>query len=139
MELTASALQAVDTNNNVVFTNTAIPGSNCIIHRSDSGVIILKGITNQKRARFKITFSANIGIPTGGTVKAISLAGTLGGEILKPTIMTVTPADVLQFFNISKTFFIDVPCGCCEQISIKNITDETIDVINADLIIERVA
>lgn len=51
-EYVAVANQSVATNGNVVFTNTAVQGSNCIKHREGSGIITLRGITNQCRSRF---------------------------------------------------------------------------------------
>ena len=74
MEITANALQTVDTNQNVLFTETPVEGSCSIIHREGSGLVTLRGITNQCRARFKAFFSGNIALPAGGTVGPISLA-----------------------------------------------------------------
>lgn len=140
MELTASALQTVATRDNVVFTNTAVAGSPCVMYnREGSGLVTLRGLTNQARARFKVTFGANIAIPTGGTVEAISAAIAINGESLLPTEMIVTPAAAEEFFNIGRTVFIDVPSGCCTQISVENTSTQSIDVQNANLIIERVA
>ena len=51
-----------------------------MIYREGSGLVTLKGATNQRRARFKISFGTNIAIPTGGTVGAISLALAINGE-----------------------------------------------------------
>ena len=139
MEVTANALQTVTVNNNVVFTNTAVPGSNCIMHREGSGLITLRGLTNQNRARFRITFGANIGIPTGGTVEAISAAIAINGESVVETEMIVTPAAVEEYFNVCRALFIDVPSGCCTQISVENTSSQSIEVQNASLIVERVA
>jgi hypothetical protein len=55
---------------------------------------MLRGITNQCRARFKVTFGGNIAIPTGGTVGPISLAIAIDGEAVPATTMIVTPAAV---------------------------------------------
>ena len=71
-EFTNVAAQTVAANGNVVFSNTAVKGSNCIQHREGSGIITLRGLTNQCKARFFVDFSGNIAIPTGGTVGAIS-------------------------------------------------------------------
>ena len=60
MEITANALQTVEANQNVIFTETAVCGSNSIIHREGSGLTTLRGLTNQCRARFRIFFSGNI-------------------------------------------------------------------------------
>ena len=70
MEITANALQTVAAGQNVQFTNQITSGSCSISHRAGSGLINLKGITNQCRARFKVSFGGNIGLPTGGTVGA---------------------------------------------------------------------
>lgn len=139
MEITANALQTVGANQNVIFTETAVCGSNSIIHREGSGLVSLRGITNQCRARFKVFFSGNIGIPTGGTVEPISLAIAINGEPVGSTTMIVTPAAVEQFFNVASAVYLDVPCGCCSQISVENVSTQPIEVQNANLIIERVA
>ena len=139
MEITANALQTVLANQNVIFTDTVVCGSASIMHRDDSGLITLRGLTNQCRARFRVTFGANIAIPTGGTVGSISLALSLDGEPVGPTTMTVTPAAVENYFNVSSNIFIDVPRGCCLTVGVKNINTQSILVQNANLIIERVA
>ena len=139
MEITANALQTVEANQNVLFTNTAVCGSNSIIHREGSGLTTLKGLTNQCRARFRIFFSGNIAIPTGGAVGPISLAIAVDGEIVGPTTMITTPAATEQFNNVASAIYLDVPCGCCMQITVKNNSTEAIEVQNANLIVERVA
>ena len=139
MEITANALQVVEANQNVIFTETAVCGSNSIIHREGSGLVSLRGITNQCRARFKVFFSGNIAVPTGETVGPISLALAVNGEGVGPTTMIVTPAAVEQFFNVASAIYLDVPCGCCSQVSVKNISDIPVNVQNANLIVERVA
>lgn len=139
MEITANALQTVAAGQNVQFTNQITSGSCSISHRAGSGLINLKGITNQCRARFKVSFGGNIGLPTGGTVGAISLAIAVDGEPIATTTMTTTPAAVEEFNNIFGAIFIDIPRGCCSSISVRNTTAQAVDVQNANLIIERVA
>ena len=139
MEIIANALQTVPANQNVYFTDTVMCGGCSITHRDGSGLVTLHGNTNQCRARFKVSFGGNIAIPTGETVGPISLAITIDGEALQSTTMTVTPAAVEQFFNVFSAVFIDVLRGCCVTISVKNINDIPVEVINANLIIERVA
>ena len=68
MEIIANALQTVQANQNVYFIDTVIGGSMSVSHRDDSGLITLRGNTNQARARFKVSFGANIAVPTGETV-----------------------------------------------------------------------
>ena len=139
MEIIANALQTVPANQNVYFTDTVMCGGCSITHRDGSGLVTLHGNTNQCRARFKVSFGGNIAIPTGETVGPISLAITIDGEAVQSTTMTVTPAAVEQFFNVFSAVFIDVLRGCCVTISVKNINDIPVEVINANLIVERVA
>ena len=138
-EFTANALQLVGVNQNVIFTDTPICGNNSIIHRDGSGLVTLRGITCQCRARYKVTFGANIAIPTGGTVEEISLAIAVNGESVQTTTMIVTPAAVEEFFNVFSAIYIDVSGGCCSQVSVRNISTQAINVQNANLIVERVA
>ena len=139
MEIIANALQTVQANQNVIFTDTAVCGSNSIIHREGSGLVSLRGLTNQCRARFKVFFSGNVAIPTGGTVGPITLAISIDGEAIGSTTMISTPAAVEVFNNIATAIYLNIPCNCCSQVSVKNIGTEAIEVQNANLIIERVA
>lgn len=139
MEITANALQTVELNQNVQFTDTAVCGSCSIMHRDGSGLVTLRGLTNQCRARFKAFFSGNIAIPAGGTVEAISLALSINGEAIASTTMIQTPAAVEEFANVASAVYIDVPANCCVTISVRNTSTQAIDVQNANLIIERVA
>lgn len=139
MEITANALQTVNAGSNVVFTNTAVSGNCSIMHREGSGLVTLRGITNQRRARFRISFGANIAVPTGGTAGAISLAISVNGEPVSTNQMISTPAAVAEFNNVSRALYLDVPAGCCTQVSVENTSTQAISVQNANLIIERVA
>ena len=138
-EYIATDVQTVEANQNILFTDTLICGSNSIFHRQGSGLFTLRGITNQCRARFKVTFGANIAIPETETVDPISVAIAINGEPILSTTMIVTPAAVSQFFNVGRTIYIDIPAGCCSQISIKNTSTQSISIENANLIIDRVA
>ena len=140
MEITANALQTVASNQNVIFTDTVIDGSCSILHREGSGLVTLRGLANsQCRARFRVTFGANVAIPAGGTVDAISLALAINGEAVATTTMISTPAAVEEFNNVFTSIFLDVPRNCCYQVSVRNTSDQDVDVQNANLIIERVA
>ena len=139
MEIIANALQTVPANQNVYFTDTVTCGNCAITHRDDSGLVTLRGMTGQCRARFRVSFGANIGLPADGTAGPISLAIAIDGEAVRATTMTVTPAAVEEFFNVFSSVFIDVPRGCCVTVSVRNITDVDVDVQNANLIVDRVA
>ena len=139
MELIANTLQTVAAGANIQFTDEVVGGCNSILHRAGSGLVTLRGITNQCRARFKVFFSGNIAIPAGGTVGAISLAISINGEAVASTTMIQTPAAVEEFANVASAVFLDVPTGCCLTISVTNTSTAAVDVQNANLIIERVA
>lgn len=139
MEITANAIQTVAANQNILFPTTTVPGSCSMVHRVGSGLVTLRGLGQQARARFQIWFGGNVAVSTGETLAPILLAITLGGETLPATQMIVTPAAVEDFFNVSASVFLDIPSGCCQSISVKNIGTTDIDVQNANLIIERVA
>ena len=139
MEITANSVQTVATGQNILYTDTVVAGNQCILHREGSGIVKLRGLTNQCRARFKITFNGHIAIPTSGTVGAISAAIAISGEPVAATNMIVTPAAGENYFNIASVTFVDVPSGCCTDISVKNTSTQNILVQNANLIIERVA
>ena len=139
MELIANALQTVEAGANIQFTDEVVGGCNSILHRAGSGLVTLRGITNQCRARFKVFFSGNIAIPTGGTVEAISLAISINGEPVASTTMIQTPAAVAEFSNVATAAYLDVPSGCCLSIAVRNTSGQAIDVQNANLIVERVA
>lgn len=128
MELIANALQTVEAGANVQFTDEIISGCNSILHRAGSGMVTLRGMTNQCRARFKVFFSGNIAIPTGGTVEAISIAIAINGEAIASTTMIQTPAAVEEFANVASAAYIDVPAGCCITASVRNTSTQAIDI-----------
>jgi hypothetical protein len=133
--------QTVAEDENIIF----LDGDRCckkgyITHRSGSGVFRLKGAGNACKTVYRVTFNANIAVAEGGTVGAISVALQEDGETLQNAVATVTPAAIGDFFNVSVSTFIVIPCGCCVTISVENVSDGTaIEVENANIIIDRVA
>lgn len=140
LEITANAVQTVDPNQAVLFTETAVAGNYSMMHREGSGLVSLRALPNgQCRARFLVEFGANIAVPTDETVGPISLAIAINGEGIGTSSMISTPAAVEQFNNVSASIYVDVPIGCCTQISVENISTIPVAVQNANLIVERVA
>lgn len=133
-------VQTVTENENVLFLN----GERCckkglIQHNDSSGIFRLKGVGNCKTI-YKVHFNANIAITDGGVVGPISIAIVQNGEVLRSAVGTVTPAAIGDFWNVAIETFIEIPCNCCDTISIENTSTGTgIDVINANLVIDRVA
>ena len=139
-EFTNAALQTVAAGANVQFTETPIPCcKGYVMHREGSGVVTLRGATAQNRARYRVSFGGNLAVPTGGTVGPVAVALALNGEALGSATGIVTPAAVEEFFNVYVEAYIDVPCGCCLTVAVRNIGTEPIDVQNANLIVDRVA
>lgn len=132
--------QSVDVDENILFLN----GNRCckkglIMHNDSSGVFRVKGVANSCKTIYKVHFNANIAVSAGGTVGEISVALVQNGEVLRNAVGTVTPTVAEAFFNTGFETFIELPCGCCDTISVRNISDTPIDVINANIIIDRIA
>ena len=138
-EYTNSSVVAVAAGQNVPLTETAVAGKACVVHREGAGIVTLRGLTNQCKARYKVSFGGNIAVPTGGTVEAITAALAVNGEALTSTTSTVTPAAVENYFNIYVAAFVEVPRGCCVTVAARNTSTQTINFANSNLIVERVA
>lgn len=137
----ATALQTVATNQNVLLTEANVYSCRAkqkIIYNEGSGLLTLRGNNAPcaPNAVYRVTFGANIAVPTGGTAGAISLALSQNGETLPYTNSIVTPAAVEEFFNVSRTVEVTVPCGCCAQIAMKNTSTQDISVQNANITVE---
>lgn len=138
-EFTNATTALVAAGQNVPLTETAVAGNCNIVHREGAGIVTLRGNTNQCRARYRVSFGANIAIPTGGTVEAISLALAINGEPLVSATAIVTPAAVGDYGNVFVSANVDVPRGFCLTVAAKNTSGQAINVANANMIVERVA
>lgn len=139
-EYTNIAVQTVAAGQNVVFSESPVACNRGYVdHREGSGVFTLRGITNQCRARYKVSFGGNLAIPGGGAVGSLSIALAIDGEPLASSTAIVTPVAVGDFSHVFTADYISVPRGCCVHVAVKNISAQAIDVANANLIVERVA
>lgn len=138
-EFTNSNIVTVAAGQNLPLTETAVKCGSCIAHWEGAGIVTLRGLTNQCRARYKVSFGANIAIPDGGTVAPISVALAIAGEPLNSATAIVTPAAAGEYFNVFTAAFIDVPRGCCITIAVENTSTQAISIANSNLIAERVA
>lgn len=140
MELTYIAAQTVAAGANALFNDVPVRGtSRCIGHRAGSGLVTLRGITDQCKARYRVSFGANIAVPTGGTVGPISLALAIDGEAQGSATAIVTPAAIGEFNYVGGDIYILVDRGCCVNVSVHNPGTEAITVSNLNLIAERIA
>ena len=136
-EFPSAAIQLVDEDRNVLFTETPVRGCKCIDHREGSGIVTLRGYTNSCYARYRVSFGANIAIPTGGAVGPISLAISIKGEPLASATVIFTPAAVEEYGSVYASVLVDVPRGCCLDIGVQNVSDQPINVQNANLIVDK--
>ncbi len=137
-------VQTVDVDDNVIFMDgDRACRKGYISHRTGSGIFFLKGATNGCKAVYRVTFDGNIAVAPaddGGVLEPISVALTINGEALGNSTAIVTPAAIGDYFNVSLTTFIDIPCGCCVTVSVENVSaTSSIDVQNANIIFDRVA
>lgn len=145
-EYSANAVQTVNPGEVVVFTNAVEPCNRGFIRfREGSGNFLLSGWVptcpkcgmRKRTANYFVDFGANIAVPTGEAVGEISVAITLDGSTLPATQMTVTPAAVEEFFNVSRAANVNVWSGCCETVTIRNTSNIPILVQNANIVITR--
>ena len=140
MEIVANAAQTVAVNQDVLFTATSVRGNASILHREGSGIVTVRGLPNgQCRARFRAVFGANIAVPTGEAINPVELTISINGEGIPTSRMISTPLDVDNYNNISTDIYVDVPIGCCTQLSVQNTGTIPVSVQNANFIVERVA
>lgn len=140
-EYSFAGQQTVAEDANIIFLDgDRACNKGCITHREGSGVFRLKGAVNACKTIYKVTFDANIAVAVGGTVGAISVALQEDGETVNNAVAIVTPAAIGDYFNVSLSTFIVIPCSCCVTVSVENTSAATaIDVQNANIMFERIA
>ena len=148
-EYLANAVQNVALNNPVLFTASIPCNKGYVYHEDETGIFILRGITNNCFARYRVTYNGNISVPTGGEVTPIAVALTVNGEARPTSEAIFTPQAVDEFGNVTSTAIITVPKGCCFSLSVRYVdatTDTTavdptplIEVQNSNLVIDRIA
>ena len=148
-EYLANAVQEVSLNAPIIFTASIPCTRGYVYHEDETGVFILRGITNgQCFATYQVTFNGNIAIPEGGTVAPIAVAITVNGEPRSTSRAIFTPAAAEDYGNVTSTAIIKVPRGFCFSLSVESIpasTDATvtpppvIEVQNANFVVSRIA
>lgn len=145
-EYSANAVQIVNPGEAVVFTESPVPCNRGFVrHRDGTGTFLLSGVVPKSKcpcrqarsANYLVDFGANISIPTGGTVGAISVALTIDGATIPSSSMEVTPAAVNEYFNVSRAINAQIWAGCCETITVRNTSDQPIQVSGANIILDR--
>jgi len=153
-EFTKNDVQTVLANQPVTLNTSVGCNKGYVYHRNGSGIVTLRGCTNNCFARYQVTFNGNIAVPSTGTVGPISVALALDGEPILTSRAIVTPAAVADdpptqnnFFNVTSTAIINVPRECCFNVSVENTSEgatttdvpPAILVQNANLTVTRIA
>lgn len=147
-EYLANSVQTIALNQPAVFTASIPCTRGLVYHEDGTGIFILRGATPNRFARYQVVFNGNIAVPTGGTVGPIAISLAVNGEPRTTSRAIVTPAAVEEYFNVTSTAIITVPCGCCFSLSVRYVAasdDSTvvptpnIELQNANLTISRIA
>lgn len=132
--------------NQAALLNDSIPCTKgYVLHQNGAGNLTVRGIVNNPCpnafARYRVSFKANVAVPTGGTVGEISLSIAVNGTPLAYTLGASTPAEVEQFNCVTGFGYVDVfRCGY-PSVAIENTsaTAETIAIRNLVVNVDRVA
>jgi hypothetical protein len=147
-EYLANAVQEVALNAPIIFTASIPCRRGYVYHEDETGIFILRGITNQCFATYQVVYNGNIAVPEGGTVGPIAVAVTVNGEPRLTSRAIFVPAAVDTYGNVTSTAIIKVPKGCCFSLSVESVpatSDPTatpvpvIEVQNSNLVISRLA
>lgn len=149
-EYSANQVQIVNPGESIVFTESPSPCRRGLIrHRDDTGSFLLSGYSPNNACRscscarnnsvnYLCDFGANISIPSTGTAgQPISVALTIDGTTVPASTMIVTPTAVDEYWNVSRAINLDVWRGCCETVSVRNTSNQAIQVQNANILFSR--
>lgn len=148
-EYTAVERQIIQPNGYAIFTAAPVPCTKgFVVPRLGSGLFQLSGLGVPRMGgcccnrrvlgvNYDVDFGANIAVPEGETVGEISVGIALGGTAIPSSIMTVTPAAVEQFFNISRDITAQIVAGCCQTVAIQNLSTIPIAMVDASINFDR--
>ena len=147
--LTRDTVETVALNTAVPFVDSIPCKKGYVIHNNNTGIFILRGITQNCFARFNVEFTGNIAIPEGGAVTPIATAIVVSGESREGSRSISTPAVVDEYGNVTSRATIDVPRGCCFTVAVEYVNGTVndpattptpiINVIDGSLSISRTA
>ena len=148
-EYLAVAEQSVALNQPIVFTASIPCTKGYVYHEDETGIFILRGVTNNCFARYQVTYNGNISVPDGGDLTPIGVAISVNGETRLSSLAVFTPQAVDELGNVTSTAIITVPKGCCFSVAVRYVDATTadpattptpvIDVVNSNLVIDRIA
>lgn len=147
--VTRDGTETVALNAPIPFGNSIPCKKGYVIHNNNTGIFVLRGITNNCFARYNVEFTGNIAIPEGGAVTPIATAIVVSGEERTGSRSIFTPAAVDEYGNVTSRATIDVPRGCCFTVAVEYVNGTVndpattptpiINVIDGSLSITRTA
>lgn len=150
--LTRDEIVTVSLNSPIPFADSIPCNKGYVFHQNGTGILILRGIVNNPTscfARYVVEFTGNIAVPTGGAVTPIATAIVVSGEERTGSRSIFTPAAVDEYGNVTSRATVDVPRGCCFNVSVEYVSGVVndpatiptpfINVIDGSLSINRVA
>lgn len=148
-EYLAVASQNVALNAPILFTASIPCPKGYVYFEDETGILILRGCTNNCFARYQVTYNGNVAVPEGGAVTPVALAIAVNGEPRVSSKAIFTPQAVDEFGNLTSTCIVTVPKGCCFSLSVRYVdattndpaTDPTplVEVSNSNLVVTRIA
>ena len=150
--LTRDTVEVVALNSPIQFLDSIPCNKGYVFHQNGTGIFTLRGIVNNSCgcfARYVVEFTGNIAIPEGGAVTPIATAIVVSGEERTGSRSIFTPAAVDEYGNVTSRATVDVPRGCCFNVSVEYVNGTVndpatvptplINVIDGSLSINRVA
>lgn len=154
-EFTAAEPQVVQPGGDVVFTITSIPCvTDSIMHEDGASTFSLRGNLQNglyprygcrcngapRSSLYDVKIKSNIAVNTGATPGEISIAIAMDGSVLTSSTMRSTPAAAEEYNSVSTDKVVQVACGCCPTISIRNtsmvpilVAEPLLDILPASL------
>lgn len=118
-EYITTADQSVVLNGDIPFNQVSIRCTKGNVLPVAPGLFTLRGGTNGNPARYRVSVSANVQIPTGGALTPIALGITYDGVVLPESIAIITPQAVAEYQHIYNEVTVVVPCGCCANVGVR--------------------
>lgn len=120
--LTRDTVETVALNNAIQFIDSIPCRKGYVYHQSGSGIFTLRGIVNNPTAcfaRYEVEFTGNVAIPTGGAITPIATAIVVSGEEQSGSRSIFTPAAVDEYGSVTSRATVDIPRGCCFNVSVE--------------------
>lgn len=146
-EYSANAVQTINPGESAIFTATVIPCDLGLIqHLDETPSFSLSGwvpnnnrccCNRQRAAEYEAHIGCNIAIATGGTPGQIAVAFAIDGSTFAISEMDSNPAAVEEYFHVSNQLMVPILRGCCQTLTVRNISDQPILMKNLILSLNR--